>query len=305
MNEDIWDPLRKHLGEKTGNPLLKVDQRYLGLDEEMTFRSILKNEWKFRNYIQDMNVPHYRKIFYLADFVVEINRIKLVKHILNELNLTNKNRVVDIGCNTSLFYNRNWKYIGVDVDEKVLYKTIDAYKAAKLIPPNLLVCDALHLPIKDDFVDAVIFCSVIEHFTKSDGLELLSEISRILIKDGYLILSTDNRHDFRKIENFFKKLLTLTTNTQINIFEGHKLSGEYTKSEIEEALKNTEFEILKKDITCFYFWHRLATVPRFIRNINLITLLIIQICENLLMKLPGKWSLLRMMIYLVRPKESR
>lgn len=102
--------------------------------------------------------------------------------------------VLDVGCHAGTFTQvilekiGSGKIYGVDIS----HSAIDRIR--KKIPDgHFEVADAGKLPFKDDFFDAVFCLEVLEHV--DNPLEVIGEIKRVMIKDGYgvILVPTDNK----------------------------------------------------------------------------------------------------------------
>lgn len=100
-------------------------------------------------------------------------------------------RVLDLGCDDGrLVKKRIEKFVGsddiwgVDIDKKVLEKA--KKRGIKTF------CQDLNklLPFKDNFFDIVQANQIIEHLWDTD--KFLSEVYRVLKKEGYFLVSTEN-----------------------------------------------------------------------------------------------------------------
>lgn len=98
-------------------------------------------------------------------------------------------RVLDMGCgvgtNASFLAKKGYVVLGVDASENML-------KNAKKLYPSLSFeqYDILHLPYPDKSFDGIVLAYVIEHFN-ADGLaQLKKEITRLLVDDGLLYITS-------------------------------------------------------------------------------------------------------------------
>lgn len=97
-----------------------------------------------------------------------------------------KGKILDLGCGDGAYTREivnNNLIVGSDFDFDILPK--EKYGNSFFINANAEV-----LPFKDKSFDSVICVDVIEH-VKND-LKVFKEISRVLKKDGYLVMSTPN-----------------------------------------------------------------------------------------------------------------
>jgi len=123
----------------------------------------------------------------------------------------------------------NLKITVVDIDKSGL-------KLAREKGLNTLYAQALELPIKDNQVNVVLCLDLIEH-VKEDS-RLIKEISRVLKKDGKVILTTPMR------DGVSFPFLSKQKIETINKSWGHVRKG-YSLKELEELFKNDNLMIIK------------------------------------------------------------
>lgn len=93
-------------------------------------------------------------------------------------------KILDLGCGEGEFINLDPKrIIGVDSNRK----SILSCKSKKL---RVVVGKATKLPFKNNSFDGVHCAHVIEHLYPKDAYKMLSEIGRVLKKNGIFVLST-------------------------------------------------------------------------------------------------------------------
>jgi len=143
---------------------------------------------------------------------------------------------------TILLKKSGYPVLGLDLDPSRAQKFIDKNEL------DVVACDIENekLPFKDNSFNLIVFSEVFEHL-RINPIKTLREISRILSKDGILIITLPNLYSIFKIISFnlgrgfnnaykeFKKLETLG-------HMGHV--REYSTREMKLFLKNTGFEIL-------------------------------------------------------------
>lgn len=157
--------------------------------------------------------------------------LKLVKNMLNE-----NDRVLDVGCGlgfTGEYLSRKgFSVTGVELDPG-LVKRVKKYASYDLHHHN-----AAELPYEDGSFDSCVMMYVMHHIPPEHHKKVLSEISRILTKNGKLIMiepEPSSKFDLAWDKLFFKD----------NFYGYFELGGNY------KLLKKGNiriFEILNKDI---------------------------------------------------------
>jgi len=103
--------------------------------------------------------------------------------------------VLDIGCGTGLITKRIPKVIGIDISYKMLKK---CSKDLRLINAN-----AEKLPFLDNVFDTIISFTVLQDV--KDIKKAVSEIRRVLKKDGNILITVLNKNKIKKIRELLKK----------------------------------------------------------------------------------------------------
>lgn len=151
------------------------------------------------------------------------------------------NRLLDLGCDrgdiTILLTKKAKEVIGIDSNE-------DAIKAARnhKSTATFMVAKGERLPFPDKYFDVVLMSEVIEHVENEK--ETISEVHRILKKNGKLILSTPHKGTFRFIDSFnmkfyFPRLYKLWKGKQYNkkTYEIQPWHRHYSLNDLEKLLK--------------------------------------------------------------------
>lgn len=128
-----------------------------------------------KNYIHKTLIPFYRKIAF--DQKKQYDRIALSY-------MSECSKILDVGCGTGRFVSNSPSRIkGVDHNkesvEECIKKGYDVVRA-----------DVIKLPFEDSLFDGVHCSHVIEHLQPNEAYKLLSELVRVLKKNGILVIRT-------------------------------------------------------------------------------------------------------------------
>ncbi len=147
-------------------------------------------------------------------------------------------KILDLGCGNGRFsqYLEKADYVGVDFSEEMISE------AKKRFPgKSFLVGNALNLPFEADFFDKAYSILMIHQIPSHEyRLQVLSEIKRVLKKDGIVFLAVWKMKGDEKIESFLgEKEIYLKRKRYYYLFE---------EGELSSLLKEAGFLILKEGI---------------------------------------------------------
>lgn len=167
---------------------------------------------------------------------------------ISALNLLPKNGIIlDLGCGDGAYTKEiidNIIIVGADIDYKILPKIP--------IPNSFFVnVNAEKLPFKDSKFDNVLCVDVIEH--AENDKKIINEISRVIKKDGHLVISIPNENFPFTYDIINKTLKPFNKHLNIGIWGfGHKRIYSYDK--LKSLLESNNFKIEKTE----YLNHHLA-----------------------------------------------
>lgn len=162
-------------------------------------------------------------------------KISLAKKLLSQIKFAN---CLDVGCASGYMISEVSKtfpkaeYFGIDIYDK-------AIEYAKKIYPHIefKVASASKLPFRDNSFDLILFYETIEHV--QNPKECLSEIKRVLKRDGTLILTMDSG------SWLFRLVWFIWENSKGNIWKGAHLHP-FHHRELEQLIKDAGFKIKNK-----------------------------------------------------------
>jgi len=146
-------------------------------------------------------------------------------------------KILDIGCSYGWFEkfavtNKCKEIIGIEPEINSFYKAPQEVPSAKF-----KIGSALKVNEKNNKFDMVVMFDVIEHIPKNTEFKALKEISRVLKKNGVLVLSTD-------FDWWLAKILDPAW------YFGHR---HYSEERLKKMLSKTGFKIEQVDIKGRYF----------------------------------------------------
>jgi ubiquinone/menaquinone biosynthesis C-methylase UbiE len=99
--------------------------------------------------------------------------------------------IIDVGCGFGDFMivakGKDKVVLGIDLDRSLLI-------ALRSIGFDVVQCDVLHLPFKDNSIDGAFFSHVIEHIPFSNTIAVLREIKRVIRSKLVVITPTKHRN---------------------------------------------------------------------------------------------------------------
>ena len=197
---------------------------------------------KVKNYLNRTN-----------NFNKHINQQIEQKYILQKIKSYKKKIILDYGCNDCFFstkLNNKFKYFGIDNNKELLKKN------TKIFSKNFFFLKKNRLPFSKNYFDCIILSHVIAHIY--DTNRLFEEISRVLKKDGIIIIVSPN-----KIYKFFYFFLNLFN----NYFPDETISKHYSQNEIFKITKNNlkileshSYSIINKKISSQFINSRIIVI---------------------------------------------
>lgn len=190
----------------------------------------------------------------------DVTRRKPWKQCVDFINTLNKtDTAVDMGCGNGRHLlpcaSHCKKAIGIDISRELLAIVQKKLNENNLNNAGLLHSDVVHLPFKNNTVDAVLYIASLHNIKGRDKrIQSLKEVKRILKKDGKALITVWSRWQDKYRKLFLKKWFTQKGQVEfgdIDIYwRQHGLNIPrfyhlYSKKEFEDDLHQANLEILE------------------------------------------------------------
>lgn len=176
-------------------------------------------------------------------------------------------KILDIGCGNGLLLNELRKF------HKAYYYGVDVYSNSKAFYKYKKGDITKKVPFRDNQFDCVILGEVIEHVPNPDFV--LTEINRILKKNGYLIISTPNLVSWANrilvlfgIQPFFTETSSYRKLGRYFSFLGQNTEAQghlkiFTNKSLDEILEMYKFTVKGRFGVPFFFPFPLSLIDGF------------------------------------------
>ena len=160
-------------------------------------KSIMRNVWD----------EVWNNDVYSDKYLREVKAEYKISKLLQLLNITEKQTVIDIGCGggyitKELYLRTKAKIYAIDSSTQAIELARDY---CKNIPVKIAHADAASIPCKNDFCDIALCVGLLEHVKDID--KALSEIVRVLKNGGYLYVVSSNRFSFMYEQRLIRQLI--------------------------------------------------------------------------------------------------
>ena len=182
----------------------------------------------------------------LYDFLINLTmpEKKIKQALIEAANIPAGVKVLDFGCGTATLTMMvkeiypDAKVTGIDVDRKIVDRAIQKIKEKKL-GIFLLVYDGKQLPFQRNAFNRTVSCLVFHHLDTETKQKSLTEIFRILSKDGQLHIA-----DFGRSKSWVQRTLF----NLIRGLDGFKSTDANAKGLLPELISDAGFEnvVIKK-----------------------------------------------------------
>ena len=174
------------------------------------------------------------------------------RHVMRKVKIKSGEKVFDAGCGVGL-YSLRIAYKGAYVvggDLSPLFKYSLLFGDAKLTKRvDFIIMDLNYTPIKSESFDKILCVDVLEHIPNDK--KVIAEFSRILKKNGEILIHVPNLKRYAKLKNSAK-----AKQMSLEKLYGHFRHG-YTLDQLSTLLKENNIDICDYTYT-FGFWARVA-----------------------------------------------
>lgn len=179
----------------------------------------------------------------LEYFLIHQDRYKFVLEEIQNLNLPEGAKILDIGCYPPHLFS-TLQALGYEVWG--IASKHEPVKNEKVVALNL---ETDKLPFKENFFELILFSEVIEHLVVSPKV-YLPKLKKILKKGGLILITTPNA---AHLKNRMKLLLGKNPSFSLNQLYETKLGDEsvyyrhnreFTFDELKQILKDSGFKIV-------------------------------------------------------------
>jgi len=132
--------------------------------------------------------------------------------------------ILEIGCSNGMAvqkFNKKRKIAyGIDCAHIAI-----RYAAEKACVPNCILASATDIPFKNNFVDAIFSCDVLEHLTEGDVRKALREITRVTKNLLFVVLDCEperNREWIRKAKKGYAREFEGIDNLHLTVWPAIK-----------------------------------------------------------------------------------
>lgn len=216
-----------------------------------------KNQAKTSEKYQDLKYSHYKEWDYDKYYLFK------VYDLIKKLNKTrNFKKVLDVGCADGSFASKLKKEYGFDIYGLDISK--NAVKLAVKNGINAKVHNSeKEFPFPNNHFDLIFTCEVIEHIYDTDFF--ISELKRVLGKNGILIITTPNLASLNnRVRLVFGKYPLFVPEFKVG-GAGHVRA--YTIPVLKNQLRQHGLKIIKYTSPNFIFPMTSSLIPYFLKRI--------------------------------------
>ena len=172
-----------------------------------------------------------------------VNSLGWFSWLFSQIDFSRVNRLLEVGCGNG----KLWKENHIDLRNREIFLSdvsegmVEEVRKSLGSDFNCIVCDAEKIPFKDDYFDAIIANHVLFYL---NDLDLgLSEIRRVLNKNGMFYCSTYGKEHMKEITDICKSFDSNVQLSNHNLFDIFGLeNGEELLTKYFSKIKRIDYE---------------------------------------------------------------
>jgi len=133
-----------------------------------------------------------------------------LKYFLDLIDKRENEKVLELGCSSGFLTKYLGKVTAIDTSEKMLEIAQEKNPSAKVIH-----ADMFEMPFKNNSFDKVVTMRVWNHLDRKDFRKALTEVKRVLKKEGFFIFDMEEKSFSRRFVGVFYKLIFRPTGYKI------------------------------------------------------------------------------------------
>ena len=147
--------------------------------------------------------------------------------------------LLDLGCNWGRWSiataRAGYRVVGIDPSLPAVQAAYDVAKQLG-VQADFVVGDARFLPFANETFDAVFSYSVLQHFSKSDVRQTLTECARVLNAEGFSLIQMANALGLRSLFHQARRRFREPRLFQVRYWTSRELEDTLSESEAEHVL---------------------------------------------------------------------
>lgn len=156
-------------------------------------------EWNEKMFIKYNNERLYKH----PNPIIRFTEKKRIKLILEMLQLTDKDKILDVGCGEGYVLNLidKGKAIGEDISDTAIFKAKSKLNGKSI---SIVKSDVQNMPFKTESFNKIYCTELLEHVNHPN--DVISEIKRVSQKDSIIIITIPNEYLINKVKQFLIKI---------------------------------------------------------------------------------------------------
>lgn len=146
----------------------------------------------YKKQINGLWYPREELVKFVARYIKR--RVNINSYIIKYV----ANRVLDVGCGNGrhvvFFAEQGFKVSGIDISNEAV-EIAQAWLQQKGLSADLITGNATDLPYENETFDVIVSDGVLDHVVMKDADNIISEIKRVLVPNGFFFLKLRSVQD--------------------------------------------------------------------------------------------------------------